>query len=59
MSRAQNRHDTAKWKKKRKDHDGAKCKVAMCPICSPHKRVGGNHSSRVKKKYHPVKDEEN
>lgn len=42
--RAENRHYTKKWKKKRKDHDGDKCKVAKCPICSYHKRYGGNSS---------------
>ncbi len=56
MSKAQNRHDTAKWKAKRKDHGGDKCDNAKCGICHPHKRLGGNHKGRVKKKYLPHED---
>jgi hypothetical protein len=48
MSKAQNRADTIKWKKKRKDYHGDKCNNSKCPICTPHKAVGGN-SNKVKK----------
>lgn len=51
MGRAQNRHDTARWKKKRKNHLADKCGIAKCPVCHPHKFIGGNHKGRVKKKY--------
>jgi len=49
--KAQNRHDTAKWKKKRKNHLADKCGNAKCGICHPHKRIGGNHAGRTKAKY--------
>lgn len=39
MSRAQNIHDTKKWKKKRKNHVADKCNRAKCGLCSPHKRM--------------------
>jgi len=55
MSRAQNRHDTAKWKKKRKNHLADQCGNTKCSICHPHKALGGNHKGRVKKKYLPIK----
>lgn len=48
MSKAQNRADTSKWKKKRKDFHGDRCDNAKCAICTPHKAVGGN-SRKVKK----------
>jgi len=58
MSRAQNRHDTLKWKRRRKTHLASKCKVAKCPVCHPNKYVGGNHAGTVKKKYLPAKESE-
>lgn len=60
MSRAQNRHDTAKWKKKRSkpEHFADKCNVSKCPVCHPHKFIGGNHKGRVKAKYRPIKKDE-
>lgn len=57
MAKAQNRHDTVKWKKKRKTHLADKCGNAKYGVCSPHKAVGGNHKGRVKKKYLAVKSE--
>lgn len=49
--RAQNRHDSAKWKKK--GHDSrSKCGRAKCSICHPHKSLGGNHRGVVKEKYY-------
>ena len=48
--RAQNRHDTLKWKRKRKTHFADKCKVAKCPVCSYHKTLG-NSKGKVKAKY--------
>ena len=53
MSKAQNRADTTKWKKKRKNHLAAKCGKAKCGICHPHKKLGGNHKGRVKEKNLP------
>jgi len=50
MSRAQNRHDTKRWKKKRKNHFGDKCNRAKCSICSHHKSIGNNKGA-VKTKY--------
>lgn len=38
MSKAQNRHDTKKWKDRRKDHFGDLCSNPKCGICSIHKR---------------------
>lgn len=35
--RAQNRHDTLKWKKKRKHRFGDKCNVPQCMICHANK----------------------
>lgn len=52
-SRAQNRHDIEKWKKKK--HPASKCGRAKCGVCHPHKRLGGNHKGRVKKKYEQPK----
>jgi uncharacterized UPF0160 family protein len=52
MGIAQNRHDTAKWKKK--EHFAAKCGIPKCPICHPHKFIGGNHKGRVKMKYKQI-----
>ena len=49
MSRAENRHYTKKWKKKRKDHDGDRCNNADCGICSPHKRKGVGNSGKFDK----------
>lgn len=49
--RAQNRHDTVRWKNKRKTHLADKCRVSKCPICHPHKFKGGNHKGRNKSKY--------
>jgi len=48
MSKSQNIADTLKWKKRRKNHIGDKCNSSKCPICTPHKAVGGN-SNKVKK----------
>ena len=50
MSKAQNRHDTIKWKKKRKNHVGDKCHRAKCSICSYHKKLG-NSKGKKKRKY--------
>lgn len=41
--KAENRHYTRVWKKKRKNYDGDKCHLAKCGICSPHKRIGNSH----------------
>lgn len=41
MSKAQNRHDTRKWKARRKDHFGDMCDNAKCGICALHKRHKG------------------
>ena len=57
--RAQNRHDTARWKAKRKTHLADKCGVARCPVCHPHKYLGGNHKGRVKAKYKIIPDQGN
>lgn len=51
MSKSQNRADTIKWKKKRKDHFGDMCNSSKCPICTPHKAVGGNSKKVKKHKY--------
>jgi hypothetical protein len=51
MSKSENRHYTLKWKKKRFNHSGDKCSLSKCPICHPHKAIGGNHKSRTKPKY--------
>lgn len=50
MSRSENRHNTIKWKKKRKNHFGDKCNRAKCGICSPHKSIG-NNKGKNKAKY--------
>lgn len=57
MSRSQNRHDTAQWKKRRQGErfEGDKCDRAKCRYCSWHKRVGGNHKAVIKKKYYHKK----
>ena len=52
--KAENIHYTKVWKKRRKNHYGAKCSRAKCPICTPHKAVGGNHKSTIKAKYRPI-----
>lgn len=54
--KAQNRHDTIKWKKKRKNYSGDKCNKSKCNICSSHKSIGNNKGS-VKKKHLPIKEE--
>ena len=51
MSRSENRHFTKKWKERRKDHDGDKCNSSKCPICTPHKRYGGNSGKFDKRKH--------
>jgi hypothetical protein len=38
--RSQNRHDTVKWKRKRKTHGADKCGNAKCTICHPYKVMG-------------------
>jgi len=38
--KAQNRHDTAKWKKKRKDHGADRCGNAKCTVCHAAKVIG-------------------
>jgi hypothetical protein len=48
--RAQNRHDTLKWKKK--SHLAAKCRKAKCGICHPNKAIGGNNKTAIKPKYY-------
>jgi hypothetical protein len=48
MAINQNRHDTLKWKIKRKDRHADRCSNAKCGVCHPHKLVGGN-SDKVKK----------
>jgi len=35
--KAQNRHDTLKWKKRRKHHGKAKCGYARCFVCHSDK----------------------
>jgi hypothetical protein len=50
MSKAQNRADTIKWKKRRKNHHRDKCSNAKCGICSPHKSLG-NNKGKNKAKY--------
>ena len=37
MSRSQNRHDTIKWKRRRKTHGADKCGNAKCTICHSDK----------------------
>lgn len=37
MSKAENRHHTAKWKKKRKTHGADKCSNPKCMICHSNK----------------------
>jgi hypothetical protein len=48
--KAENRHYTKKWKVKRKNHLGDKCRNSKCVICSAHKSIGNNKNA-VKKKY--------
>jgi len=38
MTRSERRHNNKKWKKRRKNHFGAKCHRPKCGICSTHKR---------------------
>ena len=38
--KAENRHYTSKWKKKRKNHLAAKCKVPNCLVCHSNKVLG-------------------
>lgn len=49
--RAQNRHDTKRWKIKRKNHFADRCRRANCGLCSPHKTLGNNRNA-VKAKYY-------
>jgi len=42
--KAQNRHDTLKWKKRRKHHGADKCGKARCFVC--HSGKVGNVPSR-------------
>ena len=35
--KAQNRHDTKRWKTKRRDHFGDRCKNSKCFICHSDK----------------------
>lgn len=46
--RALNRHYAEKYKKR---HPASRCRKAKCPICHPHKAVGGNHKAAIKPKY--------
>lgn len=48
-TRAERRKNTIKFKKKH--HPAADCGTAKCPICHPHKHIGGNHKDSVKAKY--------
>lgn len=50
MSKSQNRHDTKKWKEKRKDHHGDRCKNAKCGICSHEKKY------KIGKKKYQIRD---
>lgn len=62
MARAQNRHDTKKWKKRRKDHFGDKCDNAKCGICAAHKSWGNAKKAKKPKdlkKLEAVKFEQN
>ena len=52
MSKAQNIHDTKRWKRKRKNKFGARCNRAKCGICSAHKRAG--NSGKFDKKEHII-----
>ena len=56
--RAQNRHDRAKWKAKRKTHLADKCKFAKCPVCHHNKYIGGNNKDAIKPKYRFAKLDE-
>jgi hypothetical protein len=38
--KAENRHYTSKWKKKRKNHLAVKCKVPNCLVCHSKKVLG-------------------
>lgn len=49
--KSENRHYTLVWKKRRKHYFGSKCGQALCPICSAHKRYGGNSGKYDKKKH--------
>lgn len=40
MTKEQNRHDTKKWKKKRKNRHGDRCRKAKCTICHAYKVLG-------------------
>lgn len=42
MSKAQNIHDTKRWKKRRKNKHGDKCGKSKCGICSAHKSAGNS-----------------
>jgi len=57
MSRAENRFLTIKWRKRRKNHQGDKCRNPKCGICHPHKKLG-NSKERNKKKYQNEKDKD-
>lgn len=57
MSRAENRFLTKKWKLRRMNHQGDKCRNPKCGICHPHKKLG-NSKERNKKKYQNEKDKD-
>lgn len=46
--RAENRHFTFKWKLKRKNHEGDKCHLAKCGLCSWWKRLGNSSHAKTK-----------
>ena len=50
MSKAENRHNTKKWKEKRKNKLGDKCGKAKCGVCSYHKNVGNSSKLDCKKR---------
>lgn len=52
--RALNRFYRYKDKKK---HPASKCRVAKCPVCHPHKYIGGNNKEATKAKYRYKKDD--
>lgn len=54
--RSENRHYNKVWKDKPKDHFGAKCRVAKCPVCHCNK-VWGIKKRCVKKQDEKDKNE--
>jgi hypothetical protein len=52
MSKAQNIHDTKRWKRRRKNKYGDKCNKSKCGICAAHKRAG--NSGKFDKKEHVI-----